>query len=56
VCGGNGGGELYAFDLNERQPWPVLRIDGVDPGSSVEEVAGDFDKFMELLAATDAVN
>lgn len=54
VFGGDGGGELYAFDLTGEQPWPVIRFDGIDPEGSVEKVAESFAIFMQLLAATDA--
>jgi cell wall assembly regulator SMI1 len=54
VFGGDGGGELYAFDLTGKQPWQVIRFDGVDPGGSVEMVAESFVIFMQLLAAADA--
>lgn len=53
VFGGDGGGELYAFDLTGDQPWPVIRFDGIDPEGSVEKIADSFIIFMQLLAVTD---
>lgn len=54
VFGGDGGGELYAFDLTGEQPWPVVRFDGIDPEGSVEDVAESFASFMQLLATADS--
>jgi Tfp pilus tip-associated adhesin PilY1 len=54
VIGGDGGGELYAFDLSGEQPWSVVRFDGIDSEGSVEKVAQSFVIFMQLLAATNA--
>jgi cell wall assembly regulator SMI1 len=54
VFGGDGGGELYAFDLTGEQPWPVIRFDGIDPEGSVEDVAESFVSFMQLQANAEA--
>jgi hypothetical protein len=50
VFGGDGGGELYAFDLTGKEPWPVIRFDGIDPEGSVEQIADSFMMFMQRLA------
>jgi len=44
MFGGNGGGELFAFDLRGSKPWPVVMIDmtNIDLKESVVRVAEDF--------------
>jgi hypothetical protein len=49
VFGGNGGGELLAFDVRGAAPWPIVTIDLVVGAASAEQVAPDFDAFMELI-------
>jgi len=52
VFGGNGGLELFAFDLTGTSPWPVLAFDGIDPDGSVRRVADDFTKFLQLIGSS----
>lgn len=49
VFGGNGGGELLAFDIRHKAPWPVVMIDMVAGPESVEQVTPNFDTFIELV-------
>lgn len=49
VFGGSGGGEILAFDLRGVAPWPIVTIDMVVGAASAEQVAPDFDAFMELI-------
>ncbi|PHP90557.1 hypothetical protein CFB52_010640 [Burkholderia sp. AU18528] len=49
VFGGNGGLELFAFDLTGAAPLPVVAFDGVDPEGSVQRVADDFATFLQLI-------
>jgi hypothetical protein len=49
VFGGNGGGELLAFDMRQKQPWPVISFDPIDPEGSVEIVAGEFSLLLKLV-------
>ncbi|MEQ5837988.1 SMI1/KNR4 family protein [Paraburkholderia acidicola] len=51
VFGGNGGLELFAFDLTGNAPWRVLAFDGVDPDGSVRMVADDFAAFLQLIGS-----
>ncbi|MDR6496741.1 hypothetical protein J2797_006668 [Paraburkholderia terricola] len=48
VFGGNGGLELFAFDLTGNPPWRVLAFDGVDPDGSVRIVAEIVRAVLEL--------
>ena len=50
VFGGDGGGQLYAFDLTGIGPRPVIRFDGIDPQGAFEKVAVDFASFMKLMS------
>lgn len=49
IFGGNGGGEYLAFDTHQTTPWPVVSIDMVAGRDSAEEVAPDFDSFINLI-------
>ncbi|WP_454688511.1 SMI1/KNR4 family protein [Achromobacter aloeverae] len=51
VFGGNGGGELIAFDMRVDAPWPIVAIDmtNIDLEESVASVAPDFEKFVEMI-------
>lgn len=49
IFGGNGGGEYLAFDMRQGTPWPVVSIDMVAGRNSAEQVANDFDSFIELI-------
>ena len=49
VFGGNGGGELLAFDMRKREPWPVISFDPIDPEGSIEIVANDFSLLLKLV-------
>jgi len=49
VFGGNGAGELLAFDMRQPEPWPVISFDPIDPEGSVEMVASDFPLFLRLV-------
>jgi hypothetical protein len=51
VFGGNGGGELLAFDLRNAGEWPVVAFDPIDPEGSIEVVAPDFDGLLALVEA-----
>jgi hypothetical protein len=50
VFGGDGGGSLFAFDMREPQPWPIICFDPIDPKGSTEQVAADFPSFLSLVA------
>ncbi len=51
VFGGNGAGELIAFDLRGAKPWPVVALDSAnaDLRDTVLVVAENFDAFMDVL-------
>ncbi|MFK0035418.1 SMI1/KNR4 family protein [Pseudomonas monteilii] len=50
VIGGNGGGEIFAFDLrNDSAPWPVVCFDPIDPEGSVLLIAESFKAFVALV-------
>ena len=51
VFGGNGGGELLAFDMRKSKPWAVISFDPIDPEGSVEMVANDFSSLLKLVTA-----
>ncbi|TFF13929.1 hypothetical protein EXW72_07250 [Pseudomonas sp. BCA14] len=50
VFGGDGGGQLFAFDLRGAAPWPIVRFDGVDPRGSMFTVAARFSEFAKLIS------
>lgn len=49
VFGGNGGGELLAFDMRQKEPWPVISFDPIDPEGSVGIVADEFSLLLKLV-------
>ena len=49
VFGGNGGGELLAFDMRQSVNNPVVCFDPIDPEGSIEQIAPSFDKFIALV-------
>jgi hypothetical protein len=51
VFGGNGGGELIAFDLRDAKPWPIVMIDmtNIDLDESVVKIADNFPVFLEAV-------
>lgn len=51
VFGGNGGGELIAFDMRGDRPWPIVTIDGtnIDLEESVRTIAASFIAFLDLV-------
>ncbi len=51
VFGGNGGGELFAFDHRGSKPWPVVMIDmtNIDLKESVVRVADDFSQLAQQM-------
>lgn len=51
VFGGNGGGELLAFDIRDCEPWAVMTIDMTDINleESVVPVATTFTDFLDML-------
>lgn len=49
VFGGNGGGELLAFDMRQRGALPVISFDPIDPEGSIEIVANDFSLLLKLV-------
>jgi hypothetical protein len=48
VIGGNGGGELIAFDLRCAVEKPVICFDPISPDDSTEVIAENFEKLLEL--------
>ena len=54
VFGGNGGGELLAFDVRDRKPWAIVAIDmaNINLDESVVPVAATFDEFLAMLGTT----
>jgi hypothetical protein len=49
VFGGDGGGQLFAFDLRGASPWPIVTFDEVDPSGSVLMAASSFAEFVALI-------
>jgi hypothetical protein len=51
VFGGDGGGELFAFDMRASKPWPVVMFDmtNIDLTESVRKIANDFAAFVTYL-------
>lgn len=48
VIGGNGGGELIAFDLVSAAERRVICFDPISPDDSTEVIAENFEKLLEL--------
>lgn len=50
----NGAGELVAFDLRGNSaPWPIVYLDGIAPGESVERIADSLAWFVSLIGKND---
>jgi hypothetical protein len=49
IFGGSGGGEYLAFDTRTESPWPIVTIDMVAGPASAEQIAADFDTFLDLI-------
>ena len=51
VFGGNGGGELLAFDIRSSGPWPVVMIamTNIDLSESVVRIAADFSELLKSI-------
>ena len=54
VFGGNGGGELLAFDMREPGNISIISFDPIDPDGSVEKVAPNFENLMAQIEEHDA--
>jgi len=54
VFGGNGGGELLAFDMRRSGNWPVVCFDPIDPEGSIEQIAPSFEQFIALVDSENA--
>ena len=54
VFGGSGGGEMLAFDLRAPAKWSVVSFDPIDPEGSIQQIAHDFESFLELVKEQDA--
>ena len=52
--GGNGGGELLAFDMRRSGNWPVVCFDPIDPEGSIEQIAPSFEQFIALVDSENA--
>jgi hypothetical protein len=53
VFGGNGGGELIAFDFREPGKSPVVRFDPIDPEGSLSQIASGFEELIALVGGSD---
>jgi hypothetical protein len=49
VFGGNGGGELLAFDMRKPGNPPIISFDPIDPEGSIEHVASSLEDLMSLI-------
>lgn len=51
MFGGNGAGELLAFDVRGSMPWPVVMIDmtNIDLKESVVKIADDFSGLLQHI-------
>jgi hypothetical protein len=54
IFGGNGGGELLAFDMRQPAPFPIVCFDPIDPEGSIEQLASSFEEFIALVESEDA--
>lgn len=54
VFGGNGGGDLLAFDLCTPGKWPVVCVDPIDPEGSTKVVAPDLESLLAQVREHDA--
>ena len=54
VFGGNGGGELLAFDMRQPGNCSVVCFDPIDPEGSIEQIAPSFEQFIEMVEGENA--
>jgi hypothetical protein len=54
VIGGDGSRELIAFDMRVSQPGAIVTIDIVEGPDSAEQVATDFEEFVQLIGQKSA--
>lgn len=54
VFGGNGGGELLAFDLRKPGICSVVCFDPIDPEGSIEQIAPSFEEFIAMVEGENA--
>lgn len=54
VFGGNGGGELLAFDFRQAGNCPVVCFDPIDPEGSIGTIAPSFEQFIALIDGENA--
>ena len=47
--GGNGGGEMLAFDLRGDEPWPIVMIDPIAGPECSQKIAQSFAEFLEAI-------
>jgi hypothetical protein len=48
--GSSGGGEMFAFDMRESKPWPVVRIPFIGMGlNAALLIAPDFCSFVKMF-------
>jgi hypothetical protein len=49
VFGGNGGGNLLAFDMRQSGICSVVCFDPIDPEGSIEQIAPSFEQFIAMV-------
>jgi hypothetical protein len=49
IFGGNGGGELLAFDIRQSGISSVVCFDPIDPEGSIEQISPSFEQFIALV-------
>jgi len=54
VFGGDGGGEILAFDMRQSGICSVVCFDPIDPEGSIEQVAPNFDQFIAMVEGENA--
>lgn len=54
VFGGDGGGELLAFDMRQPDTCSVICFDPIDPEGSIEQIAPSFEHFIALVESENA--
>lgn len=52
VFGGNGGGELLAFDMRQPGSCSVVCFDPTDPAGSIEKVAPNFEQLIAMAGGS----
>jgi hypothetical protein len=55
VFGGNGGGELLAFDMRQSGNCPVVCFDPIDPEGSIEQIAPSFEQFIAMIEGRECI-